>query len=259
MNQYYYVGTFLPELKIGVKPDISFEGFMELLKLNLSPKDLQEAQVLRTLFDIENLRHFWRGEPIDPRGTYDEKGIEEAILTKKIFPAYVNDFLDDFPEKADRLHHFSRLWAHYFKDEIDNNKGFLRKFLKLQRDTRIIMAAFRAKKFGRDLFQELQYEDPNDPLVQQILAQRDAKTYEPPQEYADLKTIFQEYSEDPEALFHAYLGYQFKKVEEMIGLNTFNMDKILGYMAQLVLVERSIERSQERGLEKLNQIVKEKK
>ncbi len=45
------------------------------------------------------------------------------------------------------------------------------------------------KTIERDMAKELQFEDPTDPLVAQILAQKDSGSYEPPPDYADLKEM----------------------------------------------------------------------
>ena len=47
----------------------------------------------------------------------------------------------------------------------------------MEREIRLILVALRAKKFGRDLLLELQYEDSDTDFIAQMLAQKDAAQY----------------------------------------------------------------------------------
>jgi hypothetical protein len=119
------------------------------------------------------------------------------------------------------------------------------------------MAGFRAKKLGRDVAVEFQYEDPTDPIVAQILAQRDAPAYEPPFEYKELKPIFEEFGDSPLELNRAIFEYQFNHIIELWGGELFSLERILNYMARLILVERWLELDVQKGIKVVDTIEKE--
>ena len=217
---YYYLATSLPELKLGAPPEMSFADLVFLMKENLSAEDLLKTRVIRLFFDIENIRNFWRKEPFDVHGNFDPNALEEALLTGFGFPSYVYDFLEKHDELEDRLRHFPFLIATFFREEIAKADGFLKKYLVFERELRLILVAFRAKKFGQDILVEMQYENPDDTLVAQILSQKDAKTYDPPEKYESLKPLFEELADDPAALNKALFEYRFQKVDEMVGLSS---------------------------------------
>ncbi len=102
-------------------------------------------------------------------------------------PPFLTDFLQKYDTLQDRLKYFSALVVGYFRYEIPRAHGFLKRYLQMERELRLLFVGFRAKALGRDLFTELQFEDPSDDFVAQILAQKDSKEFEPPQSYADLK------------------------------------------------------------------------
>lgn len=257
MSHYYFLATLLPELKIGTPPEIGFDEFMTLLKENLTKSDMKQVITLRRVFDIMSVREYWKGDPVDPYGNYNENDLEEAFITRHGLPWYVYEFTDRYESKEDRLSHFPDLMITFFREEIKKSSGFLKKNLILERDIRLVLAAFRAKKLGRDIYTELQYENPEDPLVAQILAQKDAPAYEPPEKYEDLKTIFELYGDEPLALHKALLEYRFKKIEEMFGSNIFSLDRILGYMIELILAERWESMDKKKGLQIVDSILKE--
>lgn len=220
---------------------------MNRLALNLSKKDLEKTQVLRRFVDIFNIRALLMEEPIDPRGNLSEKELDEALLVHAGMPDYVFFFLDQFEKAPDKIRNFSGLLATYFNEEISKQKGFLRKYLTFEREARLVLLALRAKQLGRDVVKELQFEDPTDPLVAHILAQKDSDSYDPPPEYKELKELIASCYPDPWAENRAFAEYRFQKIAEIAEGKLFSIDAILCYMAQLMIIENIVELDAERG------------
>jgi hypothetical protein len=256
-TNYYFLASYLPELQIGIPPDISFLALDEVLKTHLTKEDYRMTIVMRRYYDILNIRSFWKGEEIDPRGFYNAVDLEESLVTRTGFPEYVFTFMDKYEQAESRLAHFPELVTAYFREEISAAEGFLKQYLEFERGLRLALTGFRAKKLGRDVVKELQYEDPNDEVVAQILAQKDSKTYEPPSRYEDLKAIFEEHYDHPLELHQAICEYQFRKIEEMYEIDLFSIGRILTYLAQLIIVEKWLELDKKKGLEVIDTIVKE--
>jgi hypothetical protein len=247
MADYFFLAPSLPELVLGQKPELSFEELKARLAINLNKEDLAQAVVLSLYVDINNIRSLLMEETIDPRGNLTEKELDEALLIHNILPGYVFDFLDQYDNVADKIRHFSAVLAKFFEEEIPQQNGFLRKYLIFEREWRLVMIALRAKELGRDVSHELQFEDFSDPLVAQILAQKDADRYEPPAEYQDLKELLASCGEDPWEKYKAFARWRFQKIEEMVDRPLFSMDWILAYMAQLIIVEQWNELDESRG------------
>lgn len=257
MMNYYFLGTLLPELHIGEPPEIGFREYERLLKENLSAADFAKTHTIRNIFDIINLRFYWKGEPLDQFGNYIESDLEEAFATRSMLPPYVFDFMEKYEGKSDRLHHFPALLSTFFTKEIEQSSGFFKAFLMLERELRLVLAAFRAKKLKRDIFSELQYEDPEDPIIAQILAQKDAAVYEPPEKYEQLKLIFDKYQNQPLELQKAFIEFRFDKIEEMLGLDFFSADRILAYLVELILVEQWQQTDRQKGLKIVDNMLKD--
>lgn len=255
-KNYYFLVIALPSLQIGAIPEIDFTALEEMLKDNLTHADYAKTRTLRRLYDIENIRSFWLGEPLDPWGIAKES-LEEALLSEEGLPPYVYLFLDEYDTKEKRLKYFPKLLATYFREELQHSSSFLRRYLKFERELRLVLTAFRAKKMGRDLAEELQFENPDEPIIGQILAFRDSKVYEPPDEYLDLKGIFEENQDSPLGLYQALCEYRFQKIDEMLEGQAFSIDRVLGYLAQFFIVQKWLELDRKKGLEVVNTIVKE--
>lgn len=257
MTKYYYVGVSLPPLSFDAPPEITFAAFEDLLRNNLAKGDYEQTRRMQDLYDLLNLRSLWLGEELDPRGNLNEVELEEALVNNAGLPPYVYDFLARYDKIADRLRHFPWLLARFFQYAIEESSGFLRDYLTFEREWRLVFAGFRAKKLGRDLSVELQYEDPEEDLIAQMLAQKDAQTYEPPDRYQDLKILFEKYGDNPLALERAIDQYRFDYIEKLTGMrDQFSISRILAYMAQLMIVEKWFELDKNKGIKIVDNIVK---
>lgn len=251
-KNYYFLALSLPPLSLHEKPELSFERLAASLEMSLTKEDLEKTKVLRRWIDIQNIRALILEEPIDMRGNLNEKELDEALLIKNILPDYVFDFLDQFEKPADRVAHFFGLLSLYFSKKIEKASGFLKRYLIFEREVRLVLLAMRAKQLRRDVVRELQFEDPSEPFALQIIAQKDAPVYEPPEEYKELKERIESCYRDPWVENSVFAEYRFKKIEEMVQLDLFSIDTILAYMARLMIVEDLFELDEERGKSILN-------
>lgn len=258
MTKYYFVGTLLPSLSFDVPPEMSFARLGQVLQDNLTHRDYDKVLVIRRFFDIFNLRSLWLGEPLDPRGELDELSLEEAIANRAGLPDFIYEFLDAHEKTEDRVRHFPFLLAKFFKSAESLNDPFLRSYINFERELRLVLIGFRAKKLGRDLSVELQYEDPEEDLIAQLLAQKDAKSYEPPEKYRELKVLFEKYGDDPLALQRALDEYRFETIDNLVDLaDTFSIERILAYLTQLIIIEKWFELDNAKGIQIVDNIVKE--
>src|SRR5689334_17911745 len=93
MANYYFLITAFPPLVLGVKPELSFKELKELLLLNLTLADQEKVEELLRPIDLYNLRAFWLGEPLDKRGQWTAKELEEELLVQETFPDFLIDYL----------------------------------------------------------------------------------------------------------------------------------------------------------------------
>ncbi len=253
MANYYFLIAAFPPLTIGAKPELSFQEVKDLLTLNLTAEDMRQVELLLRPIDLYNIRALWLGQPLDERGKFNAKELEEELLVRDDIPPYLVEYLERHESIPERLRYFSSLYVSLYRDEQPNLKGFLLKYYEFERELRLVLTALRAKKSGRDLIRELQFEDVTDPLVADMLAQKEAAEYVPPAEYEDLKTLFVENSSDPQKLNRAILEYQFNKIEEMEEMQDFGIDRVLAYVARLILVESLASLDKKKGKESLSQ------
>ena len=126
MAEYYFIGTALPPIAIGTKPELSFKELYDLLTLNVSAADLERADDLLWSIDLSNIRAFWMGLPLDNRGRLSAKELEEALLVREGLPEFLIDFLDRYESTQDRLRYFPFLYVAFYNDMMERlGSGFL--------------------------------------------------------------------------------------------------------------------------------------
>ena len=258
-TNYYFLATSLPKLQIGVPPDIDFQEFQTLLLENLNEGDYEKTRYIRWFYDIENIRRYWMKEPLDYWGNLEINDLEEALLSKEEgdLPKYVYNFFDIHPSLDERLPLFPQLLVTYYADLEKKTNGFLKKYAQFERNLRLTLTAFRARKLGRDLAKELQFENPEEDLIVQLMAQKDSKTFIPPVEFEDIKGLLEGHYTSPLELQKALLEYRFEKIEEMVNFDEFSIDRILAYIVQYIMCDKWMLYDSQKGSEILDTIVKE--
>jgi hypothetical protein len=258
MGNYYFLAPSLPKLELGEWPEITFEELMSRYQINLSAADFEKTHALRSFIDFLNVRARFLKQSHDPRGNYTEKDLDEAILSDSILPSYFFEFLKRFETTLERMQNFSFLLSRFFEEEIAQKEGFLKGYFIFERTWRLILVALRAKRAGRDIAKELMYEDPSDPLVAQILSQKEISSYEPPKEFVALKELYLSCGSDPWEQYRLFAQWRFQHVALLTDRPLFSIDWILVYMVQHMIVEDYHRLELEKGEEILRSIVEKR-
>lgn len=258
MKEYYFVASLLPALEIGHVPALGFVELQDLLHINFCEEDKAKVVQMRRHIDIDNMRLLWAGQSLDARGTLARAELEQALTDfawsdEEDFPLYLIDFLTKYTTAERRLLHYPALLSEFFVAQ-QSHVGFLQQYFEFQKQWRLVLLGFRAKALGRDLAFELQFEDPTEPIVAEILAQKDMAIYHPPFEFKELGPLFEQFQNDPIGLHRALYAYQFRYLVEVWGGEFFTINRILNYMARLILVERWLELDMQKGIYVIDQI-----
>jgi hypothetical protein len=256
-RNYYYLATSLPTIEIGKPLEFRFRDLRHFLRENLSLSDLKQTWTIRRYYDVQNIRALWLEYPLSNYGNLNPVELEDAVVTKTELPPYILDFLDRYPSLEDRLRYFPLLVRSYFLEESAKAQGFLKEYLTFEREWRLVVAAFRAKRLGRDFAVEFQFEDPYEELIAQILAQKDAKNFDPPEPYALLKPLFERYVHSPIELHQALCQWRYDAIEEMLGVDMVSIERVLGYLAQFIIAERWLDLDQQKGMQVIDIITQD--
>ena len=256
MSGYFFLSSILPPLRFGNEPEMAFDEVCTLYHQNLKASDWQKVCTLRKTIDLKNVQALLRKQKIDPRGLLSEKELDEAIINQEWLTEPLYDLLNGSDSRNDQLRHFSKVILAYYSEEEKRQKGFLSWYFRFQKEWKILLTAYRAKKLGRDLLPEIQHADFQDPIVAEILAQKEAQAFEFPYEYEALKEVIKAAQGDPQKEYEAMASYQLDRLREEVEDRPFSLDYLLSYLLQLQIVEEGIELDEQLGKEKLREIVK---
>ncbi len=251
MANYYFLATLLPPLRVGAPVEISSKELQYYMEQNLklTPKDLAYFSALKRLVDIDNIRSIWLNGPFMPGGEYDQYELEDALFYRIGLPSYVLEYLEQFPEKNERLQNFPLLLHRYLACESQSSNPFVRAYLTFEWHWRLVFVAIRALDLGRDVDHEFRYEDPEDPFVADLIARAKEKTFEAPAPYNGLKALYESRKQAPLDLYQALSEWRFNYIEELIEWDFFSLERILGYVAQLEICEQWLQLDKLKGLE----------
>lgn len=254
MANYYFLAPSLTPLQVGEWPDLTFDELNARLHINLIVEDFEKTRAIRRYIDFRNIRALFLKQPIDPRGNLNEKELDDALLAQRDLPEYVFAFLKRFESNVDRIQNLSFLFSSFFAEEIARQEGFLLKYFRFEREYRLVLTAYRAKRLKRDVAEELKFEDPTDPFVAEILVQRDSHYYIPPKEYSDLVDKLMACGPEPMVQQDLFSRWRFDRIGSLAEGPLFSIEWVLAYLAQHLLVEDGVRLSRERGEQILRNI-----
>ncbi len=252
MKRYFYLAASLAPLDLYTKPPVTFADFLQDALVYISDKDKKLINILRELIDIENIRRLLLDQKIDDRGNLSEKALDEAILAKVNLPSYAVDFLTKYITAQSRLDHFAALYAGFFSYYSNTGNEFISEYLRFEWELKLWISVLRAQKLGIDFAQVLQFEDSKDPLIMGMLVQKDVSDLIMPKNFIKLKDIFANFSGDPLSLHQKIEEFRLSKIIELTQDKLFVIDNILGYLAQLLIIEQWQALNPQEGLNRLN-------
>ncbi|EPP37393.1 hypothetical protein BOKEGFJH_00447 [Chlamydia avium] len=241
MTQYCFLSLFFLHQVPKSQPVYSFEDLDDLLQLNLSKKDFGYYVILKRFFDFNNFAFFWAGKPISQSfGTVTQKNVENMLRLKQWaddceFEDFFKDFLLQYKTSQERLDNFSHLVGEFLAYYQNSSSEFLRTYFTFKQNIRVILAGFRARVLNLDVSYVLRNEDSSDPIVLQVLMQKDSPHYELPQEFADLSSMLEDYGRLPHTLNRTLSLYEFHKIEEMYRDKFFDSDAVLAKITTYLL------------------------
>lgn len=259
---FYYLASSLTPLEFGDLPECGFLDLLDKFTMSLSQSEGKSFRVLRLYYDLENIKKILLNSSapldFDIRANLGKKELLEALEHRTFFDEYVFDFFDAYSSSKDRLEHFSKLVSDYFKYEAEKTTGFLQSYLLFERDYRLILSAFRAKKLKRNMESVFAFESDKDPIIETILNQRDSPYFEAPAGYEELQEMLVSSKDKPLYQYRHLAEYRFNTVRSMVHDKPFTLDYLMSYAVRVSILEDLANLNEIKGNENLNTILKDK-
>jgi len=258
---FYYLASSLTPIEFGDVAELSFLELLEKFDANLSTSQKKEFEVLRVYFDLENLKKLFSNQApddFDLRGNLTKKQLKEAIENQEFFPRYVFDFLSQHQASKDLLIHYPELLNSYFRNEAEKASGFLKEYLDFEREWRLLLTAFRAKKLKKNLTKELSFEDPKDEIVETIFQQKESHYFDAPAGYEEFYEMLLGAKNNPLYQYKHLAEFRFKKLRALVQDRPFTLDYLMSYALRVAILEDLRILNDIKGQQILNTILKDR-
>jgi len=263
-DRYHYLIAGLPDLHLEQEKSwISVPDFKDVLSHELHPDDFDLVKLVFLRRDNENLVEFLKSGTInednganfsleDFRSQID---LFSAIIPQPdILPGYMTRILADY-QGEDEFNHIEcsqRLAESYYQYVMENGSPFLRKFFELEYDIANLLTYLEARNHAMDPEEFL----TGDSELTQHLREHLSKSMTKPADF-DLFTEIICFAELPsiEEKEMKYDDLRWRLIEELIFFEAFTIDRILGYLMKLMMIERWTILDHDRGEMELRKII----
>ena len=265
-NYYCLVAGFPDLIPDDKKLHFSSVELRNYLREELHPSDFELAKLFYLPFDHENLiRLLFEGEfEWDDRGNYSRETMEQFVDKKQFeyidasaFPSYFIDFIEfyhDDEEEFPKIAAVKFLTEGWYKTLAESGNDFVAEFGEYKQNMANIILALNGRKY------DIPFEEAiiGDDEVTHALKRSRARDFGLANEINDIETIVQVFEIEnmlDRELKLDNLTWQF--IDENTFFNYFTIEKVLGLVQKVFIVERWFELDKEKGQQIFNQLLEE--
>ncbi len=266
-KKYYCLIAGLPDIVLGDKKVLYNSVILkETLQEELSGQDLELAMALYLPFDHYNLINelFNQQKEFDPRGVYssidlfhltDKRNIEDVNSTE--FPNYLVDSVKEIlfaDEKMSSIEAELLLYRNYIDYLKSFDNSFLNEFIRYELSVKNVFIALTGKKHGLDYEKELIEKGD---IVDALLKSR-SRDFGLASEITQIEILIQTFENEnllERELKIDHLKWEF--LDDATFFHYFTIERILGFIYKLLMVERWISLSEEDGKEMFRKLLSE--
>ncbi len=241
MKQYYFLATLIAPLSLDLDPEVHIGELKQLAALNLNHRDQRQMRLFLTWIDLNNLSALWSGLEINILGNWTKEELIDLQKFPLAAPPFLESYLYQYTEAAKRAAHFDQLLISYFSYAYEQATGFLKDYLEYEQVLRLAFAERRGAKLKRPFKENASLLDPIDPWQSQLYAVAAGG----PDISGVLENIHEELDlydsnvQNPMDLFKQMIVMRFDKIEKIKAkYSIFSVDAIIGYAAELDIVNR---------------------
>lgn len=241
-EHYYYLIAGLPDILLDeTRSKISVSDLLEEIKTQLHPEDHKLLQVLFLKYDNANLLNLLlkREKAFNEGGIYPQDLLEEQIKEPDDrIHNYLRQFIELF--KADDREDQDKSWEvvleeYYFGFLQDISNEFLREWFRFQLNLNNVTTALSCRKHEIPVENQLIGEDE---VVQSIL-RSNARDFGLSQDFPEIEQILAEWErENILEREKALDSIRWNWIDEHTFFHYFTVEKVIGYLLQLEMVER---------------------
>jgi hypothetical protein len=265
-NYYCLVAGFPDLIPDDKKLHFSSVDLRNYLQEEIHPSDFELVKLFYLPWDHKNLINllFESEFDWDERGNYSREKLEEFVDKKQLelidpseFPSYFMDFIEfyhDDEEEFPKIAAVKFLSEGWYKTLAESGNDFVIEFGEFKQNMANIMLALNGRKH------DIPFEEAiiGDDEVTHALKRSRARDFGLANEINDMETIVQIF--EIENILDRELkldNHTWQFIDEITFFNYFSIEKVLGLVQKLFIVERWFELDKEKGQQIFNQLLEE--
>lgn len=265
-NYYCLVAGFPDLIPDDKKLHFSSVELRNYLREELHPADFDLVKLFYLPWDHENLINllFETEFDWDDRGIYSREKLEQFVDKKQLelidpaeFPPYFIDFIEfyhDDEEEFPKIAAVKFLTEGWYTTLAESGNEFVAEFGQFKQNMANIMLALNGRKYDIPFDEAIIGEDE----VTHALKKSRSRDFGLSGEINDIETIVQIF--EIENILDRELkldNHTWQFIDEITFFNYFTIEKVLGFVQKLFIVERWFELDKEKGQQIFNQLLEE--
>lgn len=265
-NYYCLVAGFPDLIPDDKKLHFSSVELRNYLREELHPADFELVKLFYLPWDHENIINlvFETEFEWDRRGNYSRETLEQFVDKKQLelidsseFPSYLIDFIEFFhddEEEFPKTAAIKFLTEGWYKTLVESGNSFVTKFAEFRQNMANIILALNGRKH------DIPFEEAiiGDDEVTHALKRSKARDFGLANEINDIETIVQIF--EIENILDRELkldNHTWQFIDEATFFNYFTIEKVLGLVQKIFIVERWFELDKEKGQQIFNRLLEE--
>lgn len=257
-NYYYAFIAGLPEISWDDrKPAVMVDAFREMAVEQLKQKDIDLINLFFIPADnIQVIRLLSKQDPnLDLRTLYTPEQLEEEIAypSGALMP-YLSEFIKEFKEGTLKynLSPENVLSRMYYDALLNSSNAFIRDYAEFNLNIKNLVTAINARKYGREIASEVIGDNEFVKILKSATSGNFGLTQDYP--YVDKVVALMnninlvERERGIDMLFWNF-------IDEKLTYEYFSIEKVIGYLLELMIVERWSKMSSESGREVFMELV----
>jgi len=264
--KYYALISGLPEISLDdAKLPFSVQAFKKELNEVLSSKDKKLVDGLFLKYDNENLLEYLRKKEaeLNNKGTIAPEELADMVLEikevekplNKNIPPYFLDFVRDYLQGEEALYNLfweDQLSSLYYDFLLKSPNKFIREWAEFNLNINNVLIALSSRRNGK---QYIPYIVGHNEVAETIRTSnaRDLGLSEIFEQYEEVRRI----DEEPNLIERERKidELRWNWIEEVNFFNYFTIEKVIGFLLKLQMVERWTSLNEEKGKEIFHELV----
>lgn len=241
----YFLINYLPEIKELSETGVSSVELITLFEKMIPHVYVEQFSPVREWIDLLNLSRHWAGETLLSGGLISREEFSQAASSGEGFFIDLKTIFGDSLMGDEKWLAYPRLLSLFYRHQIERGRGFVRNFFAYDWTLWVTLIAYRSLEKNLEVSRQLFFEDPLDPVIQQLIKQNDIRFFEFPEGLEGIDYELTVAAGDPAAEMRMLFELRCHYCEQVLEEDPYSYSALLAYGVETILLEHFHEGNKE--------------